>query len=282
MNPGVSPILRARPSLVKDLLVARSALVLRIKRMREYSLDFLASAAFIPITMLVTLVVWRVVFGTSTLLGGYTFSGLVSYYLAVQLVSLVVHQASPVAWFVWQDINSGNLGSYLARPLDYQLLLLGKCAGPVAVYLPVAVLIYRLAAFIWDLPVSLEPLRLAILSGIVAGGFLIWYLVQFICASLAFWIGKIDTLRDLVVEVFMFFSGAIVPNDLLPGVLGSVGRVLPSKYMLYVPVSVITGRISLDQMLELLREEYLWVAALFIISRVLWARGTRRFEAQGG
>jgi ABC-2 type transport system permease protein len=250
--------------------------------LREYALSFWSSIASVPVLMIVTYCVWRVVFGSRQTVNGYTFPAIISYYFLLQMVSLVIDQAGSVAWNVWQDINSGNLGNYLARPLDYGLLNLGKCAGPALLYLVAATATYSLAAVFLRLPVALQPDRLAFFAGSVLGGFMIMYLTQFIVATLAFWIGRIDTLRDLLFEMYAFFSGSIIPNDLLPEVLRRIAGALPFKFMFYVPVSVLLGRIPSSNLPGLAVSELLWVVALFCVSRILWSRGISRFEAQGG
>jgi hypothetical protein len=130
-SPVVSRVpRRQRPPLVKNLLVGASASRLQIRRLREYALSFWSSLASIPVLMVVTYSAWRVVFGGRETVNGYTFLDIISYYFLLRLVSLVIWEAGSVAGTVWQDVNSGNLASYLARPLDYSLLSLGKCAGP--------------------------------------------------------------------------------------------------------------------------------------------------------
>lgn len=171
---------------------------------------------------------------------------------------------------------------HLARPLDYALLNLGKCAGPALVYLMAGILTYSAAATALKLPVVLTPVRTAFFGASVASGFLIVYLTQFIIAETAFWLGRIDTLRDLLFEVYALFSGSIIPNDFLPPVLRNVAGALPFRFMYYIPVSALMGRLRVEEFPGLFINESLWVAGMIILSRLLWRRGVRRFEAQGG
>jgi len=268
--------------LIKNILVALSACRLQIRRAREYALGFWSSMASVPVLIIVYYCVWRVVFGTRQVVNGYTFPEIISYYFLLRLVSMVVNQAGWVAWNVWQDINSGNLGSYLARPLDYSLLNLGKCAGSALIYLFAGILTYASAALALKLPVALSPVRVAFFAGSVASGFMIMYLTQFIIATLAFWIGRIETLRDLLYEMYAFLSGSIIPNDFLPAVLRRMAGVLPFRFMFYVPCSALLGRLSSTDLPGLALGQLLWVAGLACFSRILWLRGVRRFEGQGG
>ena len=273
---------RQRPPLMKNLLVAISACRLQVRRLREYALSFWSSLVSIPVLMAVTYCAWRVVFGSRHMVNGYTFPEIISYYFLLRLVSVVIGQAASVAWNVWQDVNSGNLGNYLARPLDYGLLNLGKCAGPALLYLVAGTVTYAPAALTLDLPVALTPVQIAFFGASVAGGFMVMYLTQFIVATLAFWIGRIDTLRDLLFEMYAFFSGSIIPNDFLPPLLQRIAGLLPLRFMFYVPVSALLGRVPVEDFPSLALSEILWVAGLAVVSRLLWSRGIARFEGQGG
>jgi ABC-2 type transport system permease protein len=282
-EPSASPVCGPkRPAPVKNLLVGLCAFRLQLRRLREYALSFWSSLASIPVLMVVTYFAWRVVFGGRTTVNGYTFAGILSYYFLMRVVSPVIWQAGAVAWNVWQDINSGNLASYLARPLDYNLLSLGKCAGPAFCNLVAGTITYAGAAFVLRLPVALTPTRVAFFAASVFGGFLVVYLTQFIVAVLAFWIGRTDTLRDLLYEMYAFFSGSIIPNDFLPPLLQQVAGFLPLRFLFYVPVSGLLGRLPTDELPGLLLTEFAWIVGLALVLRILWRRGVTRFEAQGG
>lgn len=262
-------------------MVARGAYRLQVRRMREYGANFLASLANIPVMLLITVFVWKVVFGGRMEVKGYGFADIVAYYLLIRLVSLVVNQAGAVSSQTWQDINSGNLGGLLARPLDYQLYSLGRTAGPMSFYLVVGMGSYAAMALVFGLPLPSVPrLLFALIS--VADGFLIWFLTQFILGILAFWIGRTDTLRDLTFELYALFSGIIIPNDFLPAMLRRLATALPFQQLFYIPVSGLLGRLAPEAMAQALMTQVLWITGLFTLSRLVWTSGVRRFEAQGG
>ena len=264
-----------------DLIVARSAYRLQVRRMREYGANFLASLANIPVMLLITVFVWRVVFGGRAEVNGYGLTDIVGYYLLIRLVSLVVNQAGAVSSQAWQDINSGSLGGLLARPLDYQLYSLGRTAGPMSFYLVVGMGFYAAMALVFRLPLPSAP-RLLFTLVSVANGFLIWFLTQFILGILAFWIGRTDALRDLVFEFYALFSGVIIPNDFLPALPRRLAAALPFQQLFYIPVSGLLGRLGPEAMVQALITQEVWITGLFTISRLLWASGVGRFEAQGG
>ncbi|MHB8927917.1 MAG: ABC transporter permease [Bacillota bacterium] len=264
------------------LRVALRVYLLQLRRMREYGANFLAALVNIPVLMVVAFFAWRVVFGGRQEVNGYSFAQVIAYYILLRLVSLVVENAGAVSGQTWMDINSGSLGTYLARPLDYQLYALARCAAPASLYLAAGLASYAAVAWAFGLPRDFEAGRVAFFLGSVASGFLLWYLLQFLLGLSAFWIGRPDTLRDLAWEFYALFSGLIIPNDFLPGFLRVVADALPFKYIYYLPISALVGRLPAAEMARAAAGQTVWIAVLFLASRVVWARGVRRFEAQGG
>jgi len=262
--------------------VAGRVYLLQLRRMREYSVNFLSSTVTVPIMLLVTVFVWKVVFAGRSTVNGYRFEEIVAYYLLVQLVSLVINQASAVAWYTWQDINSGDLGTYLARPIDYPLYNLARTAGPMSLYLGLGLTSYAVVATVFGLPLAGNLPGAVFFMVSVVNGFLIWFLLQFLLGAAGFWIGRPYTLRDLVFEVHALFSGLIIPNDFLPSALQAIASALPFQQIYYMPVAGLLGRIEPSHMAQATLTQAAWVVGLFVASRILWARGIRRFEAQGG
>ncbi len=273
---------RAATPVVAAVRVALRVYLLQLRRMREYGANFLAALLNIPVLMVVTFFVWKIVFGGRREVNGYSFAQVIAYYILLRLVWLVVENAGTVSGQIWRDINSGDLGTYLARPLDYQLYGFARTAGPASLFLAAGLVAYAGVAWVFGLPHAFTADRLAFFLASVAGGFALWYLFQSLLGLAAFWIGRPDTLRDLAWEFYALFSGLIVPNDFLPGLLRAAADALPFKYLYYLPVAGLLGRLTAAEMARAAAGQAAWVVGLFLATRIVWARGVRRFEAQGG
>jgi ABC-2 type transport system permease protein len=79
-----------------------------------------------------------------------------------------------------------------------------------------------------------------------------------------------------------FFSGHMFPIDMLPEPWASIVRVIPLQYLAYFPAAVFLGKIQGTQLAIGLATQAAWVALFFVLSRVAYARGLRRYSGFGG
>ncbi len=56
----------------------------------------------------------------------------------------------------------------------------------------------------------------------------------------------------------------------------------PFPYQLYFPVAVYMGKISGGQLWLGLLVQALWVGVTYMLARLAWARGTKKYAAFGG
>jgi len=61
----------------------------------------------------------------------------------------------------------------------------------------------------------------------------------------------------------------------------NVSYFLPFAYTIYVPVQLYLGKISFAEGLRGLAIEILWLVALYIIIKVVWRLGLRKYESVG-
>jgi ABC-2 type transport system permease protein len=108
------------------------------------------------------------------------------------------------------------------------------------------------------------------------------FLEQFMIASLAFWTETIFGVRDLVVSISGLFSGRLIPVSVMPAFARAIGSALPFQFILSVPGAIYLGQYSRAVAWRMLGWQMVWIAAMVIVSRLLWRRGLARYEAQGG
>jgi ABC-2 type transport system permease protein len=57
---------------------------------------------------------------------------------------------------------------------------------------------------------------------------------------------------------------------------------MPFQYMAYFPAAVFLGKIRGEALLQGLAMELAWVIAFFVMARLLYRLGLRRYSAYGG
>jgi ABC-2 type transport system permease protein len=98
---------------------------------------------------------------------------------------------------------------------------------------------------------------------------------------LSFWIENTYGIRFTIRVIMEVLAGAIIPLSFFPGVLQKIFLLLPFQFLIYLPMKIYLGKISLSQIpFEILREGG-WIVGFGILNLFIWKRGIRQYVAQG-
>jgi len=249
---------------------------LSMKRERAFVLAFLAKMLRFPLALLVIGSVWRIIYSKASELG-LTFNEMMAYYALVGFLRTCEGGfVYSIPYRVHEDVRSGDLGSYLSRPIWYPLyvmsiengrLLLFACSG-----LPVLIAVL---AVVHGIP---DPGRLAWFLISALAGLTVSALTSLLIGLLSFWTGKVFGIRDLVMSVSLLTSGMVIPIRYLPRQLQQLADLLPFEQVYSAPIGVYLGTAPIAT----IRVQILWLVTLFFMVALVWSQGCKRFEAQGG
>lgn len=219
--------------------------LLSIKQNFAYRSVMFISILTGPIKFFAQLVIWKSVFAASgqEVLAGFTLERTLVYYAAMRVV---IH-------FIWDDaddklmhnVHSGDLASYLLRPMDYLWYSvswkLGYRALAIVIQaIPVILLIGLFFGF--DLFVT-DHLPWFILSMLLAS--VIQFELNTLAGLTSFWLKKPRGLLTMYRWASRFLGGMVIPISFFPSVLEKVLFFLPFQYTLYVPSSIFAGKYQL-------------------------------------
>jgi ABC-2 type transport system permease protein len=204
-----------------------------------------------------------------------------AYFLATLVFRMLA--ASWVVWDMSFQIRQGTIASRLLRPVHPLLQFAAQQAAAiplrVALATPIAV-----AAVAWVGPgaFATDPVLLCSLPLLLAGAWIMTFLVMAIIGSLSFFWESALGIFDLWLGFYFLFSGYLMPIELLPESVQAIGAWLPFRYMLSFPVEVTLGLVDRRQLLQGLAVQLLWTVLLAIGSIATWQAGVRRYSAFGG
>jgi ABC-2 type transport system permease protein len=229
---------------------------------------------------LVMLALWTSV-ASEAPFGRYRSEDFVAYYLAVLIVRNLT--GTWVAWQVSEEVRMGAMSMRLLRPLHpfvaYSVSHLAAVPFRSLVALPIAAgLLLSSGAS----ALTREPLQLGLLVPSLALAWLITFSLLFALGALAFFVTKTMALLNLYFLLFSLFSGYLLPQDLLPGWIARAAEVLPFRYMLGVPVELMTRSMTPGEVAALLLGQLAWAAVSLVAALWVWRLGIRRYEAVGG
>jgi len=243
---------------------------------------------FLPIITQIFL--WSAIFGAIEAstgreadVAGYSFHGMIAYYL-LTTVSRAFSSMPGLASGIARDIRDGTVKKYLIQPIDMLgFLMLSRLAHKLVYYAialgPFALVFYLCRGFFpgWPDPTTMTAYVLSLVMGFLLGFFL-----ESTIGMIGFWFLEVTSLLFVYMLFSFFFSGHMFPIDMLPGIWGTLVRLLPLQYLAYFPAAVFLGKVTGVELARGLAVQAAWVVFFYITSRVTFYYGVRRYSGFGG
>lgn len=206
-------------------------------------------------------------------------------FVAYFLAALIVRNLTG-SWVVWQlneDIRRGALSMRLLRPIHpfitYAATHLSSVPLRALIAVPVAAIL--LASEARHLLIS-DAASWAVLAAALAGAWPLTFFALLLIGSLGLFLERSLSIFQIYLGVFAVLSGYLVPLDLLPDWAQVVAAWAPFRFMLSFPVEILIGaHADVSESLVLLAVQWLYVAAVVVLTLAVWRVGIRRYEAYG-
>ncbi len=213
-----------------------------------------------------------VIFSYTTALGGWSPDEMLAlvgvYFLVGGLISLVIQ---PGMSALIDSVRDGTLDFTLTKPEDSQLLV---SIQRVAIWSLIDLLMgfgVLITAMV-RLGEKVGAGQAAGFAGMLLSGGVIVYSFWLILASLSFWFVRVENL----LEVFRsMYEAGRWPVSLYPGWMRfALTFIVPVAFATTIPAEALTGRLGSGTLLVALGV----AAVLFILARLVWKLGLRRYS----
>jgi ABC-2 type transport system permease protein len=251
-----------------------------------YRGDFLLGTVLRFLPTLTTILLWEAVYASAphAVLADYDRRQMIAYLLLVH-VSRMFSSMPGLAFGIARDIRDGDLKKYLLQPIDMLAYLLAYRVAHKAAYIATSALPYGVLFFLcrsyFSLPDPLGPTLWAYAAALVLA-FVIGFCFEASLGMLGFWILEVSSLLYVVNTLNFFVSGHMFPLDLLPAPWGGLLKALPFKYLAYFPAALFLNKVPQAELPAELGTALAWAVFFFVLARVLYRRGLRRYSAFGG
>ncbi|MEC9116801.1 MAG: ABC-2 family transporter protein [Planctomycetota bacterium] len=245
---------------------------------------------FLPIVTQIFL--WWAIFESSSssskaTIAGYTREDMIAYYL-LAMVSRAFSSMPGLTGGIALQIQTGEIKKFLIQPIDMLgCLLLQRTAHKLVYYviaaIPFALVFYLCRDFFTRGWPPMDVLVAFVLSLVMA--FLMGFFIEACIGLVGFWFLEITSLAFVYMLLNFFLSGHMFPLDLLTTEsvdLRVVVEAIPLKYLADFPAAIFIEKIPRDQLAVQLAIEAVWLLFFILLSRILWARGVRRYSGFGG
>ncbi len=231
------------------------------------------------LVMTIFLFYWRAVYENATEVGGLTYQQTINYVLLVQAVGASIWTA--VIPNIGYLVREGQIGVEFVRPVDFQFQQYIRAVAQMVVGLILNLPLFVLAvAYGAQLPA--DPLVYAAFLVSLILGFTVLFLFDWVIASVTFYTMEVWGLMVLHEGFWLFFSGSLIPLNMMPDPLRTLATMIPFSQASYVPMGILSGTIPLSEAPLRWLTQAVWVGGLWVVSRTVFSFAARRVTVQGG
>ena len=228
---------------------------------------------------LIPFFIWKSVLGEGGEIYGYSFAAIMTYLFGTTVLRSLV-MGSRTIDLGWM-INTGALTIPLMRPFNlFVFFFIRDLAdklfnlGFMFIELPLIFLIFRPPVFLQSNPVTILLFAISVILAI-----LIFFYINLLFGSIAFWSRDVWAPRFLLMVIMEFTTGAMFPLDMLPALWQKLILLTPFPYLLYVPLKIYLG--SGLSIIPHLFGAVIWVVILVLVTNFIWQKGIKSYEAEG-
>ncbi|HAZ12302.1 MAG: hypothetical protein A2X86_03605 [Bdellovibrionales bacterium GWA2_49_15] len=209
-------------------------------------------------------------------IGGFTLDGMLQYHGWILVFSMLTQ--GNANFDLSTDIRLGKISTYLIYPFNFWeyhtagFLAFQTLEWPVAFFTGSVLTIFNVI----HCPSVLTLMGLLMLAMFIS---VLQFALQFLSGLVAFWLEETWVLRVLLNITTTFLSGAVIPLDLFPEALRAVLAYSPFPYMVYYPVKVAMGQLSLEPQVFLILTA--WTLVFAALNVLVWRRGLRLYTGAG-
>lgn len=246
-----------------------------------YRINVLVNLIYSFMSVLINISVWNALYAqnvdpAATLSEAITYSVISSTFL----VGMQLWPGSRIG----DAVYSGEVGQQMVRPMNllaqHAAMELGEkmfnfftCILPCIV---AAKIVYNALLF----PATLADVLFFLLSALL--GNMIFLLLNTILGYTAFWLGNVWYIQWFLTAAMYVFGGEMVPFWFLPDKLNIITWFMPFRCVLFIPMEMYLGRLSMNQIIFNLCLQVLWLLGLLLLERFVWYRAQKKIVVQGG
>jgi ABC-2 type transport system permease protein len=254
-----------------------------VERM-AYRVNFFMEILSGILSSLIVIFLWMAIYRTGgrEVIGGYSIQEMVTYLLGGGLINtfILTTAENPETS---QNIQDGTLSTYLIQPINPYGIWFFRDLGSKTFFFLLGLLGYLVVCLFFSkyivFSASLAHLIYFMISVMLAS-FLQFFLFQSL-SLLSFWVENTYGIRFTMRVIMEVVGGAIIPLSFFPQVLHKIFDFLPFPFLIYLPMRIYLGKISINHIpIEFLREIG-WIVGFGLLNLVIWRRGIRQYVAMG-
>ncbi|MGT2933295.1 ABC transporter permease [Streptococcus catagoni] len=257
-----------------------------MQELMTYRLNFILYRLGDLMGAFVAFYLWKAVFDSSdqSLIQGFTLSDMSLYIIMSFITNLLTKSDS--SFMIGEEVKEGTIIMRLLRPVHFAAsYLFVEIGGKLLIFLSLG-LPFLIILFVYKVMSGLSALLslTSLLAYLIS--LLLAFLINFyfnICFGFSAFVFKnlwgSNLLKNTLIS---FMSGSLIPLVFFPKVIADILGFLPFSSLIYLPVMIVIGKLSMVQVLEAIGLQVFWLLVILLFSQVIWKKVQFYLTIQGG
>lgn len=231
--------------------------------------------------VIVLILMWSAIYESQPVIKGFTLNEMITYILFGNLVNVIVRCF--MAEFIAREIKDGKLSLFLVKPMEYFNYILTFELGRKTLAFLMSFLsqLIIILFFLDKIFINSDIAYLLLLAGMIILAFITELLIAYLIGMIAFWTDEVSGLYTTIDRLTKFFAGGYFPLNLLPAFFVNLSFALPFAYSFYIPAQLYLKKISPVTALKGLGVQLVWIVLLYLLIKITWKKGLRKYEGIG-
>lgn len=247
-----------------------------------YRLNFLLWRFRSLVQLLVLYFLWQAAIPEGQVIFGYDQAKILTYILGTSIIRSFVLSSRSVD--AAGEIASGDLSNFLLKPISYLKYWFAKDVTDKILNLFFSTIEISLIILLLKPPVIFQTNILFVIFAFLAIllGILLYFYLSFLLSLVAFWTPENPWPMRFLFAIFLeFFAGGLFPLDILPKTIFKVLNLLPFPYLLFFPLNVYLGKLTIVEVLLGLGIGLFWILISYQAIRFVFQKGVKSYVAWG-
>lgn len=261
----------------------KAALSIELQKRMVYGIDIWIKTLVPPLVQVfVAYYLWQAVFANngSQTIGGYTFEGMMLYYV---IASTLYQLVQPDVGIVLRDIYDGTLTKFLFYPLSFfQFKFITHVAQMITVgaQLVIGLLIYYLVfgSSAWG-AITWQSVVLSLFCTFFSG--YLFFITATAIEVIGFWVEAVWGLVLMLQFTTNLLGGKLLPLSVFPIWLSQIIDWTPFPYMVSFPTKLFLNELSNQQILFGVSLTFGWCCIMTVFAKMLWNAGSYNYSGTG-
>lgn len=154
--------------------------------------------------------------------------------------------------------------------------------GELVFAVVVGVATFIICSLFWKLTLPTSLINFILCIFVMILGVPITFFIQMIVGTVGFYTNSIWGMQILRKATIQIFSGIIAPITLFPLWFQELSKWLPFKELIYTPVNIWLGNITINDIFFIIIKQIIWGIILYFIARAFFNHAVKNITINGG